>query len=160
MNESTRTISQSYDNLFHIMTTDGKPQLEYVAAGGNRHPSAADWAPGLLAFGAGINVALWNPDDNRANGVSALLAGHTEVVNAVKIIDLHDGKRFIISGASDNSVRVWKQKSGDAAAFPFFEESQCLTGHTGAVNTISVLLESGVFATGAADGTVRVWRFR
>jgi elongator complex protein 2 len=143
------------------MTTDGKPQLEYVAAGGNRHPSAADWAPGLLAFGAGINIALWNPDDNRANGVSALLAGHTEVVNAVKIIDLYDGKRFIISGASDNSVRVWKQKSGgDAAAFPFFEESQCLTGHTGAVNTISILPESGAFATGAADGTVRVWRFR
>jgi elongator complex protein 2 len=139
------------------MTTDGNPQLEYVAAGGNRHPSAADWAPGLLAFGAGINIALWNPDDNRANGVSALLAGHTEVVNAVKILDLDNGKRFIISGASDNSVRVWRQKS-DVSAFPFFEESQCLTGHTGAVNTISVLPGSNVFATGAADGTVRVWR--
>jgi elongator complex protein 2 len=144
-------------NLFHIMTTDGKPQLEFVAAGGNRHPSAADWAPGLLAFGAGINIALWNPDNSRANGVSALLAGHTEVVNAVKILDLNYGKRFIISGASDNSVRVWRQNS-DGSAFPFFEESQCLTGHTGAVNTISVLPGSNVFATGAADGTVRVWR--
>jgi elongator complex protein 2 len=166
MNESTRTIPQSYNNSFYTMTTDGKPQLEYVAAGGNRHPSAADWQPGLfgapdlLAFGAGINIALWNPDDNRANGVYALLAGHTGVVNAVKIIDLWDGKRFIISGASDNTVRLWKQKTGDATGFPSFEESQCLTGHTGAVNTISVLLESGTFATGAADGTVRVWRFR
>ena len=142
------------------MTIDGKPELEYVAAGGNRHPSAADWAPGLLAFGAGINIALWNPDDNRANGVSALLAGHTEVVNAVKILDLN-GKRFIISGASDNSARVWKQKkNSDVSAFPFFEESQCLTGHTGAVNTISILPGSGTFATGAADGTVRVWRLR
>jgi len=141
------------------MTTDGKPQLEYVAAGGNRHPSAADWAPGLLAFGAGINIALWNPDDNRASGVSALLAGHTEFVNAVKILE-SNGKRFIISGASDNSVRVWKQKKSDVSAFPFFEESQCLTGHTGAVNTVSVLPGSGTFATGAADGTVRVWRLR
>ncbi|KAM0698704.1 hypothetical protein Q7P36_002171 [Cladosporium allicinum] len=141
------------------MTIDGKPQLEYVAAGGNRHPSAADWAPGLLVFGAGINIALWNPDDNRTNGVSALLAGHTEVVNAVKILDL-DGKRFIISGASDNSVRVWKQKNSDVSAFPFFEENQCLTGHTGAVNTISILPGSDTFATGAADGTVRVWRLR
>ena len=35
----------------------------YLAAGGNRHPSAADWDPrtGLLAFGADRNVALWSP---------------------------------------------------------------------------------------------------
>ena len=37
--------------------------LEYLAAGGNRHPSAADWdlASGLLAFGADRNVAIWSP---------------------------------------------------------------------------------------------------
>ncbi len=35
---------------------------EYLAAGANRHPSAADWdASGLLAFGADRNVALWQP---------------------------------------------------------------------------------------------------
>lgn len=36
---------------------------EYIAAGGNRHPSAADWdaATGLLAYGADRNVALWSP---------------------------------------------------------------------------------------------------
>lgn len=139
------------------MTSDGKQEIEFIAAGGNRHPSAADWAPGLLAFGAGINVALWNPDDDRANGVSALLAGHTEVVNAVKVLDFH-GKRYIVSGASDNTVRLWRQNS-DVHAFPFFEEIQCLKGHSGAVNTITVLPESGSFATGAADGTVRVWQF-
>ena len=35
----------------------------YIAAGGNRHPSAADWDPrsGLLAYGSHQNVALWNP---------------------------------------------------------------------------------------------------
>lgn len=140
------------------MTINGQPQLEYVAAGGNRHPSAADWASGLLAFGAGINIALWNPDENRSNGVFALLAGHTEVVNAVRILDI-SGKRFIVSGASDNSVRVWRQKS-DVHAFPFFEESQCLKDHSGAVNAISILPGSNFFATGAADGTVMVWRLR
>jgi hypothetical protein len=68
------------------MSPNGNVQLEYVAAGGNSHPSAADWATGLLAFGAGINVALWNPDNEKANyGVSTLLAGHTGTVNAVKI---------------------------------------------------------------------------
>lgn len=36
---------------------------EYIAAGGNRHPSAADWNPltNLLAFGSDRNVALWEP---------------------------------------------------------------------------------------------------
>jgi len=38
-------------------------ELEFLAAGGNRHPAAADWDPasGVLAFGAGNNVALWSP---------------------------------------------------------------------------------------------------
>ena len=38
-------------------------KAEYLAAGGNRHPSAADWdlASGLLAFGADRNVAIWSP---------------------------------------------------------------------------------------------------
>ena len=36
---------------------------EYLAAGANRHPCAADWdsLSGLLAYGADINVALWQP---------------------------------------------------------------------------------------------------
>ncbi len=37
--------------------------IDYLAAGGNRHPSAADWDPasGLLAFGADRNIAIWSP---------------------------------------------------------------------------------------------------
>ena len=36
---------------------------EYIAVGGNRHPSAADWdtPSGLIAYGADRNVALWKP---------------------------------------------------------------------------------------------------
>lgn len=47
----------SFRNLMVDWNTD------YLAAGGNRHPSAADWdlASGLLAFGADRNVALWSP---------------------------------------------------------------------------------------------------
>jgi elongator complex protein 2 len=140
------------------MSLNGNAKLEYVAAGGNRHPSAADWAPNLLTFGASINVALWNPDDEKANyGISTLLTGHTDAVNAVKILDFN-GERFIISGASDNTVRMWRRC--DSNAFPFFEESTCLKEHSGAVNTIATLPGSGTFATGAADGTVRIWQIR
>lgn len=36
---------------------------DYISAGGNRHPAAADWdvQSGVLAFGADQNVALWDP---------------------------------------------------------------------------------------------------
>jgi elongator complex protein 2 len=39
------------------------PEVEFIAAGGNRHPAAADWDidSGLHAFGADRNVALWYP---------------------------------------------------------------------------------------------------
>ena len=37
--------------------------IEYIAAGGNRHPAVADWdeKSGLVAYGADRNIALWFP---------------------------------------------------------------------------------------------------
>lgn len=34
---------------------------EYVVAGANRHPAAADWHGEILAYGADRNIAIWNP---------------------------------------------------------------------------------------------------
>lgn len=128
--------------------------LDFIAAGGNRHPSAADWAPGLLAFGAGNNIALWNPDDKTCRGVYALLKGHTDVVNAVNICD-DPGRRILITGSSDNTVRIWHKTSN---AQTTFSEAQCLGEHTGAINTISNLPSASLFASGSADGTVKIWQ--
>lgn len=38
-------------------------KTDYIAVGGNRHPSAADWdrLSGLVAYGADTNIALWDP---------------------------------------------------------------------------------------------------
>lgn len=38
-------------------------EVNFIAAGGNRNPTAADWdtTSGLLAFGAGKNIAIWDP---------------------------------------------------------------------------------------------------
>ena len=52
--------------------------VKYIAAGGNRHPAAADWdsASGLIAFGSDRNIALWHPSVNyrsRVKGASTLL---------------------------------------------------------------------------------------
>jgi hypothetical protein len=47
--------------------------IDYISSGGNRHPSAADWdrdGSGLLAYGAGNSIALWNPLVNTPQFVS------------------------------------------------------------------------------------------
>ena len=128
-------------------------RLKHTAAGGNRHPSAADWAPGLLAFGAGNNVALWNPNDETYRGIFALLAGHTDVVNAVKILDLN-GRRCIITGSGDKTIRLW----APAAENKRFEEVQCLTEHQSSINTITTLFKRPIFTSGSADGTIKIWQ--
>ncbi|EME86137.1 uncharacterized protein MYCFIDRAFT_161734 [Pseudocercospora fijiensis CIRAD86] len=131
----------------------GQTSVEYIAAGGNRHPSAADWASELLVFGAGSNIALWNPDDADHRGVTALLSGHTDTVNAVKILHRND-RRFIISGSADRTVRLWAASDQTPNGY---HAAQCLAEHTGSINAIATLAGSSIFATGAADGTVKIW---
>ncbi|KAI5261673.1 WD40 repeat-like protein [Aureobasidium subglaciale] len=128
--------------------------LDFIAAGGNRHPCAADWNEDLLAYGSGHNIALWKSEDNNHKGVETLLAGHTDIVNAVKLFrDPSSGKRVLISGSADKTVCVWIEKS-DATFVPV----KHLTEHTASINVIGVLPESGVFATGAADATLKIWK--
>ncbi|KAI5367904.1 Putative elongator complex protein [Septoria linicola] len=127
--------------------------VEYIAAGGNRHPSAADWSSSLLAFGAGNNIALWNPEDHNRRGVHELLAGHVDTVNAIKIIDAPD-TRLLVSGSADKTVRIWAPSSDSETAF---KQSQCLTDHTASVNAIAAAPQLGLIASGAADGTVIIW---
>ena len=126
--------------------------LDFIAAGGNRHPAAADWQPGLVAFGSGNNIALWNPEDLSSRGIFALLAGHKDAVNAVKIFD-GPSRRVIISGSADKTIRLWTADINDGV----FKETQCLMEHQGSVNVIAALEQRGIFVSGSADGTVKVW---
>src|ERR1700761_3628620 len=126
--------------------------LDFIAAGGNRHPAAADWKPGLLAFGSGNNISLWNPEDQIPKGIFVLLARHSDVVNAVKTFD-GPGGRHIISGSADKTVRIWGFDE-DAGVW---KERQCLAEHKGSVNVIAVLEEAELFVSGSADGIGEVW---
>lgn len=132
--------------------------VEYIAAGGNRHPSAADWDSDVLAYGTGNNVAIWNPQvpDNR--GVKSLLSGHTDTVNAVKLFkDRHLGQQIIITASADQTIRIWLERTESPGSYL---QAKCLTEHKGSVNAIAVLPESDLFITGAADATVKIWRFK
>ncbi|OJD33236.1 rna polymerase ii elongator [Diplodia corticola] len=131
----------------------------FIAAGGNRQPNAADWdqhGSGLLAYGAGNNIALWNPLDPTYRGSYAALSGHTKNVNVVKFFLSSKSKETIIlSGAADNTIRIW---ASDASSPTGFLEKAVLTAHTASINTITVLPDSDIFVSGAADATIRSWK--
>jgi len=42
--------------------TEADIDTRYLSAGANRYAAIADWSEdGLVAFGADVNVCLWNP---------------------------------------------------------------------------------------------------
>lgn len=129
---------------------------EYVSAGGNRHPAAADWEQktGLLAFGADRNIALWQPEDKDSKGISTLLSGHTDPVNAVKFLPATSGS-LLVSGSVDQTVKVWKCRN---VALCDFECVASLTDHQGSINCIAVFAGMTIFATGSADASVKIWK--
>ncbi|KAF2123184.1 RNA polymeras-like protein II Elongator subunit [Lophiotrema nucula] len=132
---------------------------EFISIGGNRNPAAADWdehGSGFLAFGADNCVALWDPLEKDCRGVRALLSGHTNSVNAVKIFPIGTSNATILlSGSADHSIRIWRRLSGEE---PPFKTVKILFGHRSAVTRIATLPGSDVFATGASDGTVKIWK--
>ena len=132
--------------------------VDFLAAGGNRHPSAADWdeQSGLFAYGAGRNVAVWRPLDGHQPGVHALLSGHTDTVNVVKTLRLSSRSApVILSGAADSSIRVWCANPDTSYSY---REAYVLKEHQKSINAIAVLPDVGsVFVSSSADSEVKIW---
>ncbi|KAI9923561.1 hypothetical protein AWENTII_000528 [Aspergillus wentii] len=131
---------------------------DYISVGGNRHPAAADWdvQSGVLAFGADNNVALWDPRDTSQHGVYSLLVGHTDKVSVVKFYTCPTtGAKFLLTGSVDHTLRLWRTDSTESRQYV---HAHTLEGHTGSVNAIAIANGSDIIASGAADGSVRIWR--
>lgn len=112
----------------------------------------ADWSSSTLAYGSDRNIAIWNPQAENGKGVSRLLVGHTDTVNAVKFLD----SSYLLSGSVDKTIKLWKRIEGEAT--DQFECVQTLDQHTGSINCITIAEgHPGIFVSGAADGTFIVW---
>ncbi|KAI1139033.1 WD40 repeat-like protein [Hypoxylon sp. FL0543] len=140
--------------------------VEYLCAGANRHTAVADWNDdGIVAFGADSHIALWRPHGSSPRGVTSLNSGHEGIVKAVKFLPRLEGesKTYLLSGADDQCLKVWEFSDEDAEA----GTASCIKtvhDHTAPINCIATLHErapSGqatrIFATGAADATIKVW---
>ncbi|KAJ9143741.1 Elongator protein 2 [Pleurostoma richardsiae] len=133
---------------------------EYLSVGANRQTAAADWhADGTVAFGADSNIALWRPHDVHPKGVTALLSGHKATVKAVTFLPRHGGEEtaFLLSGADDQCLKLWEISPSGGAGVCI----QTVHEHTAPINCITALKSANkrLFATGAADATVKIWSF-
>jgi WD40 repeat protein len=72
------------------------------------------------------------------------LTGHNSVVNSVAVLPNGD----IVTGSSDNTVKIWDLKTGN--------EIKTLIGHNGAIRSVAVL-PNGDIVTGSKDNTVKIW---
>ena len=79
------------------------------------------------------------------------LTGHSGGVSAVAAAEL-DGRPVVISGSSDQTVRVWDLATGVPVGAPF-------TGHSRGVTAVAAakLDDRPVVISGSSDQTVRVW---
>lgn len=134
-------------------------EIEYISIGGNRQSAAAECSSisGLIAFGADVNVALWNAHESFREGIRALLKGHTERVTAVQFSTqrAHNGET-LVSGSADGEIRLWQTVTGQST----WECSRFARAHSGAVNVIAFLEDSSTFATGGADGLIKLWNIQ
>lgn len=75
--------------------------------------------------------------------------GHEDSVNAVVVTN--DGK-YIVSGSSDNTIRIWSIESG--------AQIKVLEGHKRDVNAVAVDKEVRYIISGSSDKTIRIWDFK
>ncbi|RVX69293.1 hypothetical protein B0A52_06886 [Exophiala mesophila] len=132
---------------------------EYYSVGGNRHSAAADWSTisDHLAFGADNNIAIWSPTRHSRHGISAILKGHTDKVTAVKFLKSPTTQHHqqLVGGSADGRIVLWKvPDNGGRWEGPVAN----VVAHSGTVNTIATFDGMNAFATGGADGKIKLWR--
>ncbi|KAI0663098.1 WD40 repeat-like protein [Cubamyces menziesii] len=119
----------------------------YTAASTNRYFQAADISPsGIIAFGSGNLVALWNAEDPLDRGVYETLPGHQAPVSCV----CFQTDDTFASADAKGVIRLWNKLD---------EQWHCCAvyqGHQGSVASLAIHGE--LIITGASDSAVKVWR--
>jgi elongator complex protein 2 len=90
------------------------------------------------------------------------LRAHSDQVTAVKFSSsLSEGKGSLLSGSANGELCIWQTslQGNDSKKAGRWALVSNLRAHQGSVNTIASLPYRRIFATAAADSTVKVWRF-
>ncbi|KAG2449340.1 hypothetical protein HYH02_005495 [Chlamydomonas schloesseri] len=121
--------------------------IDYISVGVNRVVNALAWGEhGGVAYAAHHMIALY---DVASAKVVSTLAGHTGMVNCVLWLSSEDTpelpphQHVLVSGAADNSIRVWLVCYPDPAtagsAAPSWTCLAVMEGHSGPVTSLAAL---------------------
>ena len=100
---------------------------------------------------------IYDERQNRAMAISfimeyrytellSLLKGHESDVTSVAI---SPNGRIVVSGSSDNTIRVWEKRSGELLSI--------LRGHEGNVTSVAISSDGRQIISGSNDSSIKIW---
>lgn len=104
--------------------------------------------------------------DSTPRGIRRLLRGHKELIKAVRFLPATPGQgeaaaSYLLSAGDDKCVKLWRlDENGTDSTVSCV---QTVEDHTAPVNCIATLKTRGpttgtIFATGAADASIKIWQ--
>ncbi|KAL8873933.1 MAG: hypothetical protein Q9174_000680 [Haloplaca sp. 1 TL-2023] len=154
-------------------------RVDHIAAGGNRHPAAAQWdeVAGFLAFGSGVlsdrqivasggadaTIKIWQLN-YAAQRLETLLLQTIEtrpkfIPLTIALSTLESGTTILTTGGTKADVYVYATKSEHS-----LERQMTLKGHEGWVRSLAISKETDesgsdlLLASASQDKYIRIWR--
>lgn len=127
-------------------------KTEAIFTGANQQNQVSDYSKEneILAFGAGKNIALWNPLDSNHKGIYMTLKGHDAEVTCVKFVK---GTDLMVSASEDYHVKIWKLQIGSDVKY--WKCIQTIEHYQNSIVTLTVLPK--FIVVGCANGTISIW---
>lgn len=133
------------------MTGPTSINQEAVFIGANRQGFVADTIPDLVAYGAGCNVALWNPLSADKKGVYHTLSHHTKEVTCVRFVPDSD---LLISAGEDGTINIWKQYHENGQIKYKLHQSI----HQEDCSITCMAVSDQIVVTGNSLGNIHIWQ--
>jgi phenylalanine-4-hydroxylase len=145
--DSRQLVSASSDSEVRLWATDSGMLISRFL-GHSAKVNDAAWSPDgkLIASGSDDQtVRVW---DARSGKLLRTLEGQAEGVSSVAWSPA--GAAYLIAGYQNGEVIAWDTDSGKIR--------HRYQGHSGMVNSVAISPGRAIFASGADDGTIRIWR--
>ena len=151
-----RIVSGSQDKTLRLWDADRREPIGEPMTGHTGIVYSVAFSPDghrIVSGSQDKTLRLWDADTGKPASTptpphtDVVMAGHTDVVKSVTFSP--DGQR-IISGSSDDTVRMWDAATGRQIGAP-------LTGHTDIVTGVAFSPDGQRIASASADNTVRLW---